>query len=109
MLGGQCGLTPDQVLDMNIPMVQAIIEGYEEYLFDQRCLAVHYGYWAGYYQSKNPKLPDKVINDMVSKHTMDRRQRMMQLQNVPRPDVDVDLFMQREARLQEYLKARARK
>lgn len=94
---------------MNVPMLQAKIDGYQEYLFDQQCLAVHYGYWAGYYQSKKPKLPNTIIEKMARDHTKAIKRKKSKDGYIPKPEVDVDLFMKREARRKAYLKNHPRK
>lgn len=101
MLGGQCGLTPDQVLDMNLSMLQAYIEGYQERMFDLQCLAVHQGFWAGYYQSKKPKPVHVILQKLFKEHS--KRGKKHTQGNAEKPEVNLDQFMEREARRQAYL------
>lgn len=62
------GLTPDQVLDMNLDTFNAYVEGYGDRLFDLQLLSVHTGFWAGYYTgSKKPKSIKKIIELLVQK------------------------------------------
>lgn len=94
---------PEQVLDLNIPMLQAFVEGYQERLFDEQCLAVHQGYWAGYYQSKKPKAAETVISRMVTNHEKAKKNKKNTDLNVPKPEVDMERFLQLEQKRAEYL------
>lgn len=103
MLGGQCGLTPDQVLDMNIPMVRAMVEGYQEHLFDLQCLAVHQGHWAGYFQSKKPKPASSILEKMERDHRRELKRAKSKGKSVAKPEVNVDQFLQREQRRMAFM------
>lgn len=104
MLGAQAGLTADQVLDMNIPMLQAYLDGYQEKLFDQRCLAVHQGFWAGYYHSKKPKPPKVILKQMMRDYSKEKKRIQNKGKNIPKPDVDVEAFLERERRFKERMR-----
>lgn len=87
---------PDQVLSMNMTQFRAVIRGYENHLFDLECLAVHAGYWAGYYSNaKRPKPLGTILKELCKKHN--EKQPRETSNKVERPDVDVDQFLQREA------------
>lgn len=75
----------------------AYVEGYEEHLFDLQCLAVHQGFWAGYYQSKKPKALGRVLKMLQTQH--EKAKEKIKNKNKPKgpkPDVDVDEFLRRE-------------
>ena len=87
---------PDQVLSMNLPQFKACIKGYENHLFDLECLAVHAGYWAGYYSNaKRPKSLSSILKELCKKH-VSAEQRDRSSTQIERPDVDVDQFLRRE-------------
>lgn len=88
---------------MTVPMVQAFIEGYQERLFDNQCLAVQQGYWAGYYQSKKPKSANSVIEKMIRDHDKSRRKKHNAGKNIPKPEVDMDRFLRLEQKRMEFL------
>ena len=92
---------PEQVLEMNIPMFRAFIDGYQEYLFDQQCLAVHNGYWAGYYQSKKPKPANHIIEKMIQDHK--KAAKVDPGKNIPKPEVDLERFLRLEQKRMEFL------
>lgn len=101
MVGSRCGLTPDQVLDMNMDTLQAVIEGYQDRLFDQRCMAVHQGYWAGYYiGSKHSKPVSYIIETMIRESVKAKRAKRGHISK-PTVDmnVDVEAFLEKERRL----------
>lgn len=85
------------MLDMNLDMFKAYVEGYQEHLFDMQCLAVHQGYWAGYFQSKKPKKPNQLLEQMIRDHTKEKNA------NVPKPEVDIDRIMRLDKKRMEYL------
>lgn len=88
---------------MNIPMLQAYIDGYQEHLFDMQCLAVHQGYWAGYYQSKKPKSASTILEKMVRDHNRALKREKSKGKSIPKPEVDVDKFLQLETKRAEFL------
>lgn len=86
---------------MNMPMLQAYIEGYQERLFDRQCLAVHQGFWAGYYQSKKPKSIKTVLTQLIRDH---EKQKLKEKNiEVKKPEVDVEAFLEQERRLKASL------
>lgn len=98
-IGGQCGLKPNEVLDMSLDMFQAYVAGYSDRLFDQQVLAVQAGYWAGYYsKAKHPKSIKTILTSMLQ-----QRQRSEKRVNTPAPDVDVGAFLAMEQRFKERL------
>lgn len=87
---------------MNIPMLQACIDGYQERLFDLQCIAVHQGYWAGYYQSRKPKPVNSVLNRMLREHEKYIRKNGSKIEK-PKPEVDLERIMRLDAKRAEYL------
>lgn len=85
---------------MSLDMFKACIDGYADRLLDQQILALQTGHWAAYYVgSKHPKSAVKIAAEMQKHHkAADKRTK-------PKPDVDVERFMQQEARF----RARVRK
>lgn len=79
-------------------MFHAVVEGYKDRMFDLDCLAVQQGYWAAYYQGKHPKSVVAVLNQMLRDH------RKQSKKNGPKPDVDVELYKQREERFKQLYK-----
>lgn len=104
-MGSRCGLTPDQVLDLNLDTLKAVIEGYQERLFDQRCIAVHQGYWAGYYMgSKHAKPLSTIIETMIRENNKAKAKRDNK-NKVYKPivEVDVEAFLEKERKLKGLL------
>lgn len=85
-------------------MFQAYIEGYEDHLFDLKCIAVYTGYWAGYYgNSKRPKPLSKVLELLFGEH---RKSKQKNQKPKERPGVDVEEFLRKEERLRAYKQRR---
>lgn len=64
-IGAQCGLKPDEVLDMSLDVFKAVIKGYSDHIFDLQLVAVHQGYWSGYYsRSKKPKNLETILKKL---------------------------------------------
>lgn len=98
-------MKPHEVLDMSLDMVQAVIRGYSDSLLDQQIIAVQAGYWSAYYSgSKHPKPVNAVAEEMVRKHHTQGATKM----SVPRPDVDVEAFLEQKARFNSKLEAQGR-
>lgn len=91
---------------MSLDMVQACIFGYMDSVLDQQLVAVQTGFWAAYYSnSKHPKSVQQISESMLTKHA-----RIKDAQNkasTPRPDVDVEAFLEREAKFQAKLRQQA--
>ena len=78
---------------MNIDTLNAVIQGYKDRLFDQQCLAVHQGFWAGYYsiRTKRPKSAASIVKSMIRQKSENR------ISTPHADDVDVEAFLKREA------------
>ena len=97
-------MTPDQVLDMNLDTLKAVIEGYQEHLFDERCLCVYQGYWTGYYSNaKHPKPLSSMLSALMREHAASKRRKKGKLSK-PSMEVDVETFLAREQRMKELQK-----
>lgn len=84
-------------------MFQAYVEGYQEKLFDQQCLAIHQGYWVGYFFSKHPKPVNTVLEQTINKHQQALKKQKRKNKNIPKPEVDIETFLKREERRMAYL------
>ena len=83
---------------MNLDTFNACIEGYRDRLFDNQLLAVHSGFWSGYYtNTKRPKQLSTIIDSLVR----DKDKEFKKHAN----EVDVDEFLRREAEFQKKLAA----
>lgn len=79
---------------MSLDVFKAVVQGYSDHIFDLQVVAVHQGYWSGYYnRTKKPKGLDKIIRKMFQTKSKkdsqpDKRTRA--------EDVDVETFLARE-------------
>ena len=79
---------------MSLDMLKAVIQGYSDHMFDLQLVAVHQGYWAGYYnRAKKPKSLETILNKMFKgkekKDNKNSKQKKVE-------DVDVEAFLARE-------------
>lgn len=65
---------PDDLLNLNLGQVQAVIDGYSERIVDQTCLTVWTGYYAAYFFSKHPKKPTEIIKQLIAKNAHESSQ-----------------------------------
>lgn len=56
---------PDDLLNLNLGQVQAVIEGYSERITDDTIQSIWTGYYASYFFSKNHKKPTEVIERLL--------------------------------------------
>lgn len=99
-MGGQCGLKPEEVLDMSLDVFQAYVKGYGDRLFDQQIVALQSGYWSAYYaNAKHPKPMHKIAEDMMKRRKNEDAKKL----SAPKPDVDVEAFLAVEAEFQARL------
>lgn len=105
-IGAQCGLKPDEVLDMTLPMFRAFIRGYDDHMFSLQRIAVISGFYSGYYMSSKPKPLDQVLQQLDDEYTFNRnggtRQAKVALEKEAM-DQQVALFQEREERLRRFL------
>lgn len=86
---------------MTVPMVQAVVKGYEDRLFDQQIPAILAGYYSAYYVgSKHPRSPDKIISGLQSSRNKKRRDTEEEMA------AKVAQFQEREERLRRFLDGR---
>ena len=80
---------------MNLPMLNAVIEGYQDHLFDLKCIAVYQGFWAGYYgNAKKPKPLSSVLSTLHKDHLKHKKKKGTI--SKPREEVNVEQFLERE-------------
>ncbi len=104
-MGAQCGLLANQVLDMCLPHLKAVIDGYQDHLFDLKCLAVIAGHWAGYFSStKKPKSLKVILKDLLDSHIKSKKKHSNS--NITKPEVDVEEFLRREEQFNRRFKGR---
>lgn len=85
---------PNDILDMSLDMVQAVIKGYGDRILDNQIIALQSGYWSAYYSGvKHPKPVHKIAEDMVRRHKQSDAKKL----STPKPDVDVAAFLEMEA------------
>ena len=89
---------------MSLDTFRAVIHGYSDHLFDLQMLAVHQGYWAGYYgRAKKPKNVGYVLKKLLkSKEKNDNKSKQGAQQKAE--DVDVEAFLALEQRRLSLLK-----
>ena len=64
------GLLPNDLLELNLGQVQAVIDGYSDRVLDHTCIAVWSGYYSAYYSgSKHAKKPSEIIAKMQNMNT----------------------------------------
>lgn len=86
---------------MRFSHYKAVLEGYQEHLFDLKCIAVYQGYWTGYYSnSKHPKPLSVIFSSLMREHKKAKKDRS----NTTRKpsvgiDVDVESFLEKERKL----------
>ena len=93
-IGAQCGLKPNDVLDMSLDMFKAVVKGYSDHIFDLQLVSVHQGYWSGYYsRSKKPKNLDTILKKLFKAREKgdDKPHKQKKF-----TDVDVDAFLAKE-------------
>lgn len=79
---------------MSLDMFKAVVKGYSDHIFDLQLVAVHQGYWAGYYnRAKKPKNLETVLKKLFkAKEKGDDR--VGKQKHVD--DVDVEGFLAKE-------------
>lgn len=88
-------------MSLNFPQLKAVLQGYQDHLFDLKCLMVYAGYWAGYYSSaKKAKPIGTILQELLNSHKRSRKGKEAL------PDVDVEAFLKREAEFNRRLQRR---
>ena len=79
---------------MSLDMFKAVVKGYSDHIFDLQLVAVHQGYWSGYYsRAKKPKSLDTILKKMfkTKEKGEDRPYEQKKVE-----DVDVEKFLAME-------------
>ena len=92
---------------MSLDVYTAYTKGYADRLLDQQILAMQTGYWAAYYVgSKHPKSPKELAKTLHQSHLKQGAKKKSP--SAPRPDVDVEGFLEREARFKAKMEQQGR-
>ena len=92
---------PDDLLNLNLGQVQAVIDGYSERILDETIQSVWTGYYASYFFGKHPKKPTEIIEKLMQEFHKKRYSQASLKQDVDM-DAEIELFAKRDlAFLQE--------
>ena len=92
---------PDDLLNLNLGQVQAVIDGYSERILDDTIQSVWTGYYASYFFGKHPKKPTEIIEKLMQEFHKKRYSQASIKQDVDM-DAEIELFVKRDlAFLQE--------
>ena len=93
---------------MSLPQLRAVIQGYEDHLFDLKCLTAYAGYWAGYYSNtKRPKPLSTILKELVDNHLKSKKKKSNHNSTkAAKPEVDVDEFLKKEEQFRKRLQRR---
>lgn len=89
---------PDDLLNLNLGQVQAVIHGYSDRLIDWQSMAVWSGYYSAYFaNAKHPKKPTDIIKRMLNEYSKGDSSRGNTTQEVDM-EAELELFAQRDLR-----------
>lgn len=92
---------------MSLDVFIAYTKGYADRLLDQQILAMQTGHWAAYFVgSKHPKSPKELAKTMQMAHA--KQDAKISNPSAPRPDVDVEGFLEMEAKFKSKMKQQGR-
>ena len=92
---------PDDLLNLNLGQVQAVIDGYSERILDDTIQSVWTGYYASYFFGKHPKKPTEIIEKLMQEFHKKRYSQASLKQDVDM-DAEIERFAKRDlAFLQE--------
>ena len=92
---------------MSLDMFIAYTKGYADRLLDQQIIAMQTGHWAAYFVgSKHPKSPKELAKTMQMAQA--KQDAKISNPSAPRPDVDVEGFLEMEARFKAKMKQQGR-
>ena len=92
---------PDDLLNLNLGQVQAVIDGYSERILDDTIQSVWTGYYASYFFGKHPKKPTEIIEKLMQEFHKKRYSQVSLKRDVDM-DAEIELFAKRDlAFLQE--------
>ena len=86
---------PDDLLNLNLGQVQAVIDGYDARVVDSICQSVWTGYYAAYYFSKHPKKPTEIVQRILSETNKEDKSRGNTHADIDL-DAEIELFAQRD-------------
>lgn len=79
---------------MSLDVFKAVIEGYSDHIFDLQLVAVHQGYWSGYYnRAKKPKNLESILKKLFKAREKNENKPYRQKKV---EDVDVEGFLAME-------------
>ena len=93
---------PNELLDLNLGQVQAVIQGYSDRIVDETCRCVWTGYYAAYFFSKRPKKPTEVIKKILEENSKGDSIRGNGTSNIDM-EAELELFAQRDLRFFEMM------
>jgi hypothetical protein len=79
---------------MSLDMFKAVVKGYSDHIFDLQLVAVHQGYWSGYYnRAKKPKNLETILKKLfkAKEKVEDRPHKQKKVE-----EVDVESFLAME-------------
>ena len=80
---------------MSLDVFKAVIKGYADHIFDLQLVAVHQGYWAGYFhRAKKPKSLDTILKKLFK--AKEKNEGKSTGQRPRAEEVDVEGFLARE-------------
>lgn len=83
-------------------MLNAVVEGYQDHMFDMMCLSVYNGFWAGYYMnSKRAAKPGDVLQKMEKRRLAQKSKTVGTIVSKPKAEVDVEAFLEQERSFNE--------
>ena len=92
---------------MQLDVFTAYVSGYTDRLLDQQIIAMQTGHWAAYFVgSKHPKSTKELAEKMHREHL--KQDAKKQNPSTPKPDVDVEAFLEKEARFKAILEQQGR-
>lgn len=86
---------PDELLNLNLGQVQAVIDGYSDRMLDENIQAIWTGYYAAYFFSKHPKKPADIIQKLLAEQSKNRSSQ----RTIKAPvdmDAELDLIAKRD-------------
>jgi hypothetical protein len=86
---------------MSLDVLKAYVKGYGDRMLDNQIIALQSGYWSAYYVgAKHPKPVHKITEDLMRRHQAQDAKNL----STPKPDVDVEAFLEMEAQFNARLK-----
>lgn len=87
---------PDDLLNLNLGQVQAVIQGYSDRIVDWQTMAVWSGYYSAYFSNaKHPKKPTEIIKHIIHEYSKGDSSKGNTTRDVDM-DSELELFAQRD-------------